>query len=210
MPPQVFLDLGQAFLDDGDSPSAERTFGLARNLADPRGYQREVAAIFEKAGKIPEALVRYDKLLRTSPSDVALIARVAKLNEQEAKDDAAFRFYQRGLNLLLSQTPLTTQEESKNTSTRYWSTNRDAYQTYSDQLLQGLLVTVPADQVDALLNNQNELLQHSIRELDQVVESGRSAEKLADSPRIDKRSTAIRRMYFALRESMNWKRWTSC
>ena len=32
----IFLDLGQAFLDDGDTKSAERTFGMARNLADPR------------------------------------------------------------------------------------------------------------------------------------------------------------------------------
>jgi tetratricopeptide (TPR) repeat protein len=197
MPPQVFLDLGQAFLDNGDTRSAERTFALARNLADPRGYQREVAEIFEKAGRIPEALVRYDKLLRTSPSDVALIARVAKLNEQVGKDEAAFRFYQRGLNLLLSQTPLTTQEEAKTTSTRYWSTNRDAYQTYSDQLLQGLLVTVADDQVDTLFNHQQELLQQSLRELDQVVDAGRIAEQLADSPRIDKRSSAMRRMYFA-------------
>ena len=56
----------------------------------------------------------------TSPSDVALMARVAKLNEQEGRDDVAFRFYQRGLNLLLAQTPLTTQEDtSKNTTA--WS-----------------------------------------------------------------------------------------
>ncbi|MCP4779141.1 MAG: hypothetical protein GY880_33410, partial [Planctomycetaceae bacterium] len=114
MPPQVFLDLGKAFLDDGDTQSAERTFGMARNLADPRSYQRQVAEIFEKAGKIPEALARYDRLLRTSPSDVPLMARVAKLNESERKDAIAFRFYQSGLNLLLSQTPLTTREAAKN------------------------------------------------------------------------------------------------
>ncbi len=195
MPPQVFLDLGQAFLSDGDTKSAERTFGMARNLADPRSYQREVAAIFEKAGKLPEALVRYDKLLRTSPSDVALMARVAKLNEQESKDDAAYRFYERGLNLLLMQTPLTTQEEKKTVS--YWSSNRDAYQTYSDQLLQGLLVTVPGNQVNYLLENQLALLQRSIDDLDAAAAIGRVAEKLAESPRIDKRSTALRRMYFA-------------
>ena len=130
IPPQVFLDLGQAFLDDGDTSSAERTFAMARNLADPRDYQRQVASIFEKADKIPESLVRYEKLLRTSPSDVALIARVAKLNEKESKDDVAFRFYQRGLNLLLSQTPLTSQEQAKQTS-RYYGGNRDTYQTYS-------------------------------------------------------------------------------
>ncbi|MEO2017912.1 MAG: VWA domain-containing protein [Fuerstiella sp.] len=197
MPPQVFLDLGQAFLDDGDTKSAERTFGMARSLADPRGYQREVAAIFEKGGKLTEALVRYDKLLRTSPSDVALMSRVAKLNEQETKDDVAFRFYQRGLDLLLSQTPLTTQEESKNTGNRYWSSNLDAYQTYSEQLLQGLLVTVPEEQVNSLLSNQLALIQQSLQELGEVADSGRIAVKLSDAPRIEKRLKALRKIYFA-------------
>lgn len=197
MPPQVFLDLGQAFLDDGDSKSAERTFGMARNLADPRSYQREVAMIFEKATKLPEALVRFDKLLRTSPSDVALIARVAKLNEQEGKDEVANRFYQRGLNLLLSQTPLTTQEEKAGNVNTFWSSNRDAYQTYSDELLQGLLVTLDEDSSSKLLDSQFAMLKHSFESLREAAESGREASKLSDAPRIQKRSELMRRMYFA-------------
>ena len=165
MPPQVFLDLGKAFLDNGDAESAERTFGMARNLADPRSYQREVAEIFERAGKIPEALERYDRLLRTSPSDVALMARVAKLNESEGKDAIAFRFYQRGLNLLLSQTPLTTRESASSSQASYWNNNRDAYQTYSDQLLMGMLVTVPDESVDSMLLEQRDRLRADLEQL---------------------------------------------
>ncbi|MEM8669028.1 MAG: VWA domain-containing protein [Planctomycetota bacterium] len=197
MPPQVFLDLGQAFLDDGDTPSAERTFGMARNLADPRAYQREVASIFEKAGKVPEALVRYDKLLRTSPSDVALIARVAKLNEQSGNDDVAFRFYQRGIDLLFSQTPLTTGDQSTSSGNTFWAANRDAYDMYSDQLLQGILVTVPEAQIDSFLQEQADLLQQNLQELDDVADSGRTAKSLSDAPRIDKRSTSLRKIYLA-------------
>lgn len=197
MPPQVFLDLGQAFLDDGDTQSAERTFNMARNLADPRSYQREVALIFEKAAKTPEALVRYDKLLRTSPSDVALIARVAKLNEQEGKDEIAFRFYKRGLELLLSQTPLTTQEDSPKQPT-FWSSNRDAYQTYSQQLLQGLLVTLPDDQLDSIADSQLETIKQSFNELDRVQKLGRAANKLSESPRILKLSELTRQICFAI------------
>lgn len=198
MPPQVFLDLGQAFLADGDVGSADRTFGMARNLADERAYQREVASIFEKAGKRAEALVRYDRLLRTSPSDVPLMARVAKLNEQEGKDDVAFRFYQRGLNLLLAQTPLTTQEDtSKNTSSYSWSGNRDTYQTYSDRLLRGMLVTVPNDAVEDLLTNQRREIQASLDAINERKELASAAENLSDSPRLSKQSDALRRIYFA-------------
>ena len=198
MPPQVFLDLGQAFLDDGDTQSAERTFGMARNLADPRSYQREVAEIFEKAGKIPEALARYDRLLRTSPSDVPLMARVAKLNESERKDEIAFRFYQGGLNLLLSQTPLTTREAAKNTKNNYWSVNRDAYQTYSDELLIGMLVTVPEGDIEQMLADQRERLVADLKQLAELQAIDKIAKDLAEAPRIEKRFKQLQRLYVAL------------
>ena len=198
MPPQVFLELGQAFLADGDDVSAERTFGMARKLANERGYQREVAQIYEKAGKRAQALVRYERLLRTTPSDVALMARVAKLNEQEAKDAVACRFYVRGLNLLIAQTPLTTAEKSsKKGKTGFWGGNRDAYQTYSERLLRGVLVTVPDQRLDALLDEQRELLQAGLQELKAAAAEGREAKTLADAPRIDKQLTVLRRLYFA-------------
>ena len=198
MPPQVFLDLGKAFLDDGDTESAERTFGMARNLADPRSYQREVAEIFEKAGKIPEALARYDRLLRTSPSDVPLMARVAKLNESERKDEIAFRFYQSGLNLLLSQTPLTTREAAKNSQNRYWNNNRDAYQTYSDELLMGMLVTVPDDAIEQMLGEQKERLVTDLEQLAKIQTEANIASELSEAPRIEKRFKQLQRMYMAV------------
>ncbi len=198
MPPQVFLDLGKAFLDDGDTQSAERTFGMARNLADPRSYQRQVAEIFEKAGKIPEALARYDRLLRTSPSDVPLMARVAKLNESERKDAIAFRFYQSGLNLLLSQTPLTTREAAKNSQNSYWSNNRDAYQTYSDELLMGMLVTVPDDAVGEMLAEQRERLVADLEQLAKLQADEKIASDLSEAPRIEKRFKQLQRMYMAV------------
>lgn len=197
MPPQVFLDLGQAFLADGDVGSAERTFGMARNLADERVYQREVASIFENAGKLPEALVRYDRLLRTSPSDVALMARVAKLNEQDGNDAVAFRFYQRGLNLLLAQTPLTTLEENSRSARYSYRGNRDSYQTYSDRLLRGMLVTVPDDQIENLLREQRAEIDDGLRKIREEVDEDRKPERLADSPRLTKQTGILRRMYYA-------------
>ena len=197
LPPEVFLDLGQAFLADGNSASAERTFGMARNLADPRAYQREVALIFEKAGKTPEALERYDKLLRTSPSDVSLIARVATLNEKERNYEIAYRFYQRGLNLLLSQTPLTTEESKKGPTSRR-ALSRDAFDSYNNQLRHGLVVTLPDERIDNLLADQIQLLAENLNELKQVRAQGRAVKNLNDSPRIEKRANMIRQLCFAL------------
>ena len=194
LPPQVFLDLGQAFLQDGDTISAKRTFSMAHNLTDTRGYQREVAKIFENAGELSEALLRYDKLLRTSPSDVALIWRVAKLNEQLGQNEVAFRFYQRGLNLLFSQNPLTTQEEKE----KGYNRNRDSFTQYKNFLRHGLVITLPDDEIDNLLNSQTQLLAEDLKELGRVREQGRAVKKLADSPRIDRRADTLRDLFFAL------------
>jgi len=199
MPPQVFIDLGQAFLNDGDLVSAKRTFDLARNVADERGYQRQVARIFELSAHRGEALARYDRLLRTSPSDVALIVRVAKLNEQEGRDAIAARFYLRGHNLLMAQSHLTTQDAAAKSGTyvRYRRGNIDAYRTYTALILRGLLVTIPDDAVDGMLAQQKASLAESVQELKAQGERGRVAEKLVDAPRIERQSEALRRLYFA-------------
>ncbi|MFK7819975.1 MAG: hypothetical protein AB8G99_14730 [Planctomycetaceae bacterium] len=198
MPPQVFLDLGQAFLDDGDVGSAERTFSMARNHADERGYERDVAKIFETAGRRKESLERYDRLLRTNPSDVALIARVAKLNEQIGQDDIASKFYTRGFNLLLDQTPLTTLEKEDESQTGfYWAQNQDAYDKYAEQLLRGVLVTMPDSDVDGFLDEQLGVVERELNAITNNADSGRFAKKLSDSPRIQRRSAGLRRMLFS-------------
>ena len=196
MPPQVFLDLGQAFLDDGDVGSAERTFNMARNHADERGYERSVAKIFEKAGRKQESLDRYDRLLRTNPSDVALIARVGTLNEQRGKDEIAAKFYQRGFDLLLAQTPLTTMEEEEET-TGYWARNQDAYDKYAEQLVRGVLITMPDDSIDEFLAAEEVLLKNGLQLLEDKKAEGRSAKMLSDAPQIARRSEALRRLCFA-------------
>ena len=197
MPPQVLLDLGQAFLDDGDTVSAERTFRLARNHADERSYEREVALMFEKSARREEALERYNRLLRINPSDIGLIARVAKLNEQVGNDDLAFQFYQQGLDLLLSQTPVTTLKEEKEQEGFYWASNRDAYDKYSDQLLRGILVTAPDKRIDELLSRQQALFEETLARLERREASRAKVKELREAPRLDRRVFAMRRMLFA-------------
>ncbi|MHC5004015.1 MAG: hypothetical protein ACYTJ0_12910, partial [Planctomycetota bacterium] len=202
VPPQVFLDLGRAFLDDGDIRSASRTFSLARNLPDERAYRRQVAEAFEKASQRREALRVYERLLRVSPSDVGLIAKVAQLHEQEGRDEVAYRFYERGLDLLVRQAPLTTLDredaEPDTPYAFYWARNRDAYDTYRDRIVRGLLVTLPDDgAVDAAIAAHREALQQELALLDEERAAGVEIEQLDSAPRILRRTRALRRLLIA-------------
>ena len=67
-------------------------------------------------------------------------------------------------------------------------------QTYADR--RGLLVTSTEESIDSLLKEQR-MRSRSLTELQKRADEGRAAELLRDSPRLEKRSTAIRRMYFA-------------
>lgn len=199
MPPQVFIDLGRAFLDDGDLVNAKQTFDLAKNVGDERGYVRQVGRIFELTGHLGEALSRYDRLLRTDPSDIGLIARVAKLNEQQGRDVIASRFYERGHNLLTAQLPLTTQEVAAKSKPGfvYHRGNIDVHRTYSDQFLRGLLVTIADDAVDSMLARQRAVLDKGLQELKVQIEGGRKVVQLIEAPRIRRQSEALRRLYYA-------------
>ena len=120
------------------------------------------------------------------------------LNEIVRKDAIAFRFYQRGLNLLLSQTPLTTRESANSSQASYWNNNRDAYQTYSDQLLMGMLVTVPDKSVDSMLLEQRDRLRADLEQLAELRNTQNIATGLSEAPRIEKRFVQLQRLFLAM------------
>ena len=69
VPPEVFLDLGDAFLEAGDERSAARTFDLTREFPDGEMYQKNAAERFEKAGYIERSLERYQAVLAAREYD---------------------------------------------------------------------------------------------------------------------------------------------
>ena len=108
VPPQVYLDLGAAFLEADDISSAKRTFGLTRDLPDGLLYQRQSAVRFEEAGYVETALETFESVLATQPSDVALLVKVGELHEQLGDDATAGDLYRRAMDLLMRRRPLHT------------------------------------------------------------------------------------------------------
>ncbi|MCP3915531.1 MAG: tetratricopeptide repeat protein [bacterium] len=150
VPPQVYLDLGEAFLEADAVADATKTFRLAHELPDYDVFQRQAAGLLEKAGYLEAALRIFERVLVTQPSDVSLLAKVGELQEQMGRDDVARELYARAVELLLVRRPLSTskaeEKESGDPFAFFAARNVDDFDQYYTRVLEGLLVTTPADE----------------------------------------------------------------
>ncbi len=146
VPPEVYLDLGDAFLEAGDEGSAARTFDLTLEFPDGELYQQQAAERFEKAGYVEEALERYQRVLSASPSGIPLLSKVGELQEALGRDDAALPLYSRALDILLRRKPLFERADKEETKTDRWAPkNVDEFDKYKERVLVGVLSALPTD-----------------------------------------------------------------
>jgi hypothetical protein len=177
VPPQVYLDLGEAFLKDDDAKNATKTFALASDLPDYPGFQRQAAGLFENAGFRDEALALFKRVLVARSSDVGLMVKVGELEEQEGRDASALGLYRRSLELLFSRQPLSSLEardDPRGDSPFMWfgARNIDDFDKHYKRLLKNLLVVLADDDEVA------ELMAVQLAELDADLEALR-AERVA-------------------------------
>lgn len=201
VPPQVYLDLGQAFLNDGDITAARRTFGLASALPDGDRFRRDVAKLFEDARYLDEALRIYRGVLVSSTGDLELMAKVCELQEQVGEEDRAFDLASRAIELLLVREPVLDSKEAEQQPQTgfFFSGNRnvDDFTTYYTRLEKDLLATATEEQLVALRDQQLQTLDDEMEEARRLL--GGPLEAVAKTPRILHRTQLIRRLLFATR-----------
>lgn len=152
VPPQVYLDLGEAFLENDDAANAHKTFALASDLPDYPSFQRSAAGLFESAGFREEALSLYKRVLVARSSDVGLMVKVGELEEQEGKDAQAANLYMRALDLLFSRQSLTSLEakgdpRGNSPFMYYGARNIDDFDKHYSRLLKNVLVVSSSEEV---------------------------------------------------------------
>ena len=200
VPPQVYLDLGEAFLEADDAEAARRTFALTKDMPDHARYQREAAGLFEEAGERQIALDSYQALLATAPTDESLLVKVGELHESMGDDERAADLYLRGLELLLARRPLEVtkkSEEDEPASPFMWfgSRNTDDWDRWSERLLTGVLASSPPAALHAATE---QLARAQAQDLAQIQEGQSDEDRLSAHPRVEKRAVALRRFSFAL------------
>ncbi|MFT6039850.1 MAG: tetratricopeptide (TPR) repeat protein, partial [Gammaproteobacteria bacterium] len=213
VPPDVFLNLGEVFLEAGDPTAAMRTFRMARDLPDPSAFDRQTAAIFEGAGYAEEALSTYERVLVAEPSSSGLLVKVAEMHERLGHFETAADLYVRGTELQLSRQPASsTKEEQASTLTgaRSWwgARNIDDFDRYFQRNVMGVLAVLGEQEGQALAAAQKDLvLAELAKELadleanaDQTevdVEDETPKETLGRFPRSFHRAALVRQLAFA-------------
>ncbi|MCB9913969.1 MAG: hypothetical protein H6828_02330 [Planctomycetes bacterium] len=204
VPPQVYLDLGEAFLKAGDPANAQKTFRLASDLPDYVTFQRQAAGLFEQSGYRAEALDLYKRVLIAQSNDVGLMVKVGELEEQDGRDRVALQLYREALELLFSRQPLSrtkSEKEQKQGSFFAWygSRNLDDYDKYYGRLLKNLLVVQDEGPgLEELLATQREAVLEDLTALSGGEASeAEGRDDLDKHPRVRARAGFLRRLAFA-------------
>ena len=204
VPPQVFMDLAAVFLHADAVPDAMRTFSRAAELLDRAEVNRQAAAVLEQAERYEPALQFYRRLLSVDVTDVALMAKIARLEELVGRDRVACDVYKNGLASALQQTAtrvhVATEEEPDPDdlmSIYAGQRNVDALQQTIPKLIEGLLVTLPEEEAAAYLADMAAAAQAALDALPPVAAG--AVEALDEYPRLRARADALRRLALCFR-----------
>lgn len=204
VPPQVYLELGEAFLAAGEVTNATKTFNQASQLPEFAELQRDIAAAFKRARYPAEALRVYERLLSVQTSDIGLMLEVAELHEQLGRDDLATEVSQRGIALLISRRPFTKttkkkkddEEESASPGMMFAGRNVDEFDTNYNWFVRSLLATESLENLVSLLEAQQEILREELARA--ATEETDGQRMLETFPRISARLQFCRRLAAAM------------
>lgn len=159
LPPNVFLDLGQAMVRTNDLAGAEQVFGRTREEGDFVAVQQKVAGYYEAAGHLGDAERILRQALLARPDDVELLLQVGALAETAGRSDQAVRDFESAVDLLVRRTPTRVADPAEGGQERRtsvirlaggvtithvfgggaWDPNADPWQRLGQEAVQGLV-----------------------------------------------------------------------
>ncbi len=205
VPPQVYLELGEAFLRSREVINATKTFQRMSQLPEYGELQTQIAEAFEKSRYPKEALHIYERILTVEPSDVGLLTKVGELHEQLGRDDLAGELYRRGLEIVLSRRPerkLVQKEKNGAPDPQMnWFANRnvDEAEQFFLRLQSGVIATLPFEGIEPLLGGQLAAIDAELAGL--VTDAPTEEVTLEEFPRLEGRISCYRRFALAFGHS---------
>jgi hypothetical protein len=199
VPPGVYLELGEAFLQDADVDNAMRTFNRASKLPEFQEMRRDVAKLLVKERFPADALEVYRRILSVETEDIAILRRVANLEEQLGRDEEAQRLYRRAFDIYLRRKPPVIDVAKKGGPKDYFgrSVNQDASESQLQPVTDGLLSVVPSgDEGKRFLFD----LESQIEAQLELVAATEGEKKLERFPRLAALSKFARRATLAMSE----------
>ncbi|GAW39656.1 hypothetical protein SH203_00031 [Brevundimonas sp. SH203] len=133
-PPEVYADLAQTFLKQGDAAGAERAFALMGDMGGLVNLDALRGGAYASAGRTAEALASYRLALLQDQDSLDLLTQTAVLMEGAGRNDEASDLYWRAVGLLIQRQPPRLVGDAP--------PNLDAAQ-YAPALVEGLILTWP-------------------------------------------------------------------
>lgn len=189
VPPQVYLELGTAFLRSGDVASAAKTFSLARDVPDRGSFERQIASTFESEKFVEDALTVYERAMASQAIDVSLLVKIGRLHETLGRDARASEMFRRGIELLLARHPLVAEKTEKGEEREtdpmaayYRNRNVSEFERWSQPLRENLIATSTESELREFYAQQRELLRSDIEVLPPAAEG--DTVRIASRPRV--------------------------
>lgn len=204
VPPQVYLELGESFLAGGEVSNAAKTFAMARDVPDFAAFQRQIGQTFEQNQFAEGALTVYERAMSSQGIDIWLISKCAALHEQLGHDDRALELVRRGIEILLSRNALfvaAAQQKKDSSDTPFLERERNVgeFEQHFPNLLAGFLALADANAARGYFAAQSALLDADLEAIATSPDSADPTRRLANCPRIERRSDFLRRVGFAYR-----------
>lgn len=207
LPPQVFLDLGEAMIKEGDLALAERVFDRAAVSGDFSTIRQRAASSFEDANLPVRAERILRELLISEPDNVPLLIRSGALCEQLGDFDRAFAQYERAADLMLRRLPgliraddaargEAPDDAAERTRRLSRATNVNEMEQFFDSAANGLR---SAARTSALRERLLTSLVARVEEELRALEAGRTLATMIDrNPRLDRVARFLRAVAFSL------------
>lgn len=203
VPPQVFLDLGEAMIKQGELVAAERVFERASLAGDFAAIQQRVAGYYEDANMPGDADRIIRQLLISDPDSVQLLIRSGTLSEQLGTYERAFAQYYHAADLMLRRLPGALRAEATSAPatataerTVRRATNVDEMGQFFDSAGNGLLNAARTPQLREQL--RTDLLRRIDEELAVLQRENRVMPTLARNPRLERLARFLRQVAFSL------------
>ena len=207
LPPDVYVNIARTLLAQGDTLGAEMSLALVRDITGLMNVTKTKGDLFMAEAYSTHALTAYSQALAVNREDLELNSKTAILREVNGHFDVANMLYSSALAKLIRTLPIEV-PATQFQSSRSTATLPQAYTTYYEILMQGLLSTWPQDEqtansrLDLFLKLFDDEFNNVVQIVNQEAKSAEAGSEVTPSlsrfSRLDHTAQMLRRLCVAV------------
>ncbi|MEJ1962756.1 MAG: hypothetical protein WDO56_14905 [Gammaproteobacteria bacterium] len=144
LPPDVYMNMGKAFLKNGAEDSAAQAFNLAFDRTGQDSLIEETGDLFRAAGYARQASAQYERALIGDAGNFGIMSKLAAVKLLQGRVDESHALYLKAMLGLLNSQSLQADAQVSDSVADLSSTTTFAYRSSYKTLLAGVVATLPA------------------------------------------------------------------